>query len=67
MAETASYVDIVNKVDNLKEKYRFSEDYNLKISDVYLDATIMLSIAEGDFELGQKGYMVSNSKDLICY
>ena len=64
LAETASYVDIVNKVDNLKEKYRFSEDYNLKISDVYLDATIMLSIAEGgDFELGQKGYMVSNSKD----
>lgn len=65
LAETASYLDIIDRVDSLTSNYYFSKDYNLRIANVYLDSKIMINIKENSesLELGQKGYMVANSKD----
>lgn len=65
LAETASYLDIIDRVDKLTPRYYFSTDYNLRISNIYLDSKIMLNIKENssNLELGQQGYMVANSKD----
>lgn len=61
LAQSASYIDIVNRVDEVSKKYKLTEDYNWKIGDIYLDATVMISAK--DSEKGQMGYMVSNLKD----
>lgn len=62
LAQRASYVDIISKIDELKERYKFTEDYNWKICNIYLDANVMVNIKNNDVD-GQKGYMVSSLKD----
>lgn len=62
LSQRASYIDIVNRVDELLNKYKFTEEYNWKICNVYLDANVMINVKSNTLE-GQPGYMVSNLKD----
>lgn len=61
LAETANYVDIVNKIEEKAQRYKFHEDYNWKIGNLYLDANVMIGSLTVPME--QKGYMISNLKD----
>lgn len=61
LAETANFQDIIDKVDSLKNKYKFHEDYNWRIGNVYLDATVIMSTQTVKVE--QKGDMIVNLKD----
>lgn len=62
LAERASYYDIINRVDEVLKTHKFTEDYNWKICDIYLDANVMIN-AKGKTDKGQQGYMVSKLKD----
>ena len=61
LAETANYVDIINKIEDKSQKYKFHENYNWKIGNLYLDANVMLGSLT--VPVAQKGYMISNLKD----
>lgn len=67
LANSASYTDISNKIDNLKNQhYKFTESYNTKIANIYIDSTVLLATKDvNDYE--QKAYMISNLNDVHTY
>lgn len=63
MAQKADYLNITKTVEEELKTYKFYEDYNWKIGNVYYDSTIMLGVLTAPVE-GQ-GHMVKNMKDPI--
>lgn len=60
-AETAEYNEILNQIEEKTKKYKFHEEYNWKIGNLYYDATLMMSTFSVEAE--GKGEMVNNLKD----
>lgn len=63
LAQSANYNSIISKIEEQKKQYKFYEDYNWKIGDLYLDANVMKSTQNENISDSQKGYMVKNLKD----
>lgn len=61
LAQNANYDKVLDRVDKELETYKFKEEYNWKIGNVYSDANIMLSTLTAPIQ--GKGYMVKNLKD----
>lgn len=63
MAQKADYLRITQTVEEEMKTYKFHEEYNWKIGNVYYDSTIMLGVLTAPIE-GQ-GEMVKNMKDPV--
>lgn len=61
MAQKADYLNITKTIEEELKTYKFYEEYNWKIGNVYYDSTIMLGVLTASVE-GQ-GQMVKNMKD----
>lgn len=60
-AETAEYTDILQEIESKAHSYKFHEEYNWKIGNLYYDATLMNEVINTENE--NKGQMVKNMKD----
>lgn len=60
-AESANYLDILSLIEKKATQYKFHEEYNWCIGNVYYDATLMKATL--DVSEDMKGYMVKNMKD----
>lgn len=60
-AETADFESILTEIDKKAKQYKFHEDYNWNINNLYYDSTLM--IATLDVPVEGKGYIVKNLKD----
>ena len=60
-AETAEFNTILTMIEEKASKYKFHEEYNWKIGNLYYDATLMTATLDAPTE--NKGLMVKNMKD----
>lgn len=63
LAQTADFKTIISNIEEEKKRYKFYEDYNWKIGDIYLDSNVILSTQDDDISNSQKSYMIKNLKD----
>lgn len=60
-AETAEFPTILSMIEKKASKYKFHEEYNWKIGNLYYDSTLMIATLDAPFE--SRGHMVKNMKD----
>lgn len=60
-AETAEFPTILSMIEEKASKYKFHEEYNWKIGNLYYDATLMIATLDAPVE--NRGHMVKNMKD----
>lgn len=64
-AESADYNAILNEIEEKAKHYKFHEEYNWKIGNLYYDATLMIATLDAPVE--NRGQMVKNMKDPVMF
>lgn len=60
-AQSADYLEVLSAIEEKAKNYKFHEEYNWCIDNIYYDATLMKATLDVTPDI--KGYMVKNIKD----